>query len=153
MADIIDIKAGHELIIVEISGQQFAIDIMSVREIRSWSASTRLPHAPEHVLGIINLRGAVLPVIDLGSRLGLGDSEPHAASVVIVAEIGDRVAGLMVDAVCDIFSLGQGMLQPPPEVGVPAVREFVHGVITTDGGIVTLLSLGAVIPPAAELAA
>lgn len=153
MAGPLDFNTGHELIIVEMAGQRFAVDIMSVREIRGWSASTRLPQSPAHVLGMINLRGSVLPVIDFSSRLGLGKSEPHSASVVIVVEIGHRVAGLLVDAVCDIFSLGEGMLQPPPEVGAAGVREFVRGVITTNDGIVTFLSLDAVIPSDHQLAA
>lgn len=153
MTDALNVKPGHELIIVEIAGQRFAIDIMSVREIRGWSASTRVPQAPPHVLGMINLRGSVLPVIDFSSRLGLGESEPNTASVVIVTEIGDRLVGLMVDAVCDILSLGEGMLQPAPDVGSPRVHEFVRGVITTHDGIVTLLSLDTVIPPGESLAA
>jgi purine-binding chemotaxis protein CheW len=144
---------GHELIIVEIGSQKFAIDIMSVREIRGWCASTRLPQSPAHVLGMINLRGSVLPVVDFSSRLGLGESEPNTASVVIVAEIGDRLVGLLVDAVCDILTLGEGMLQPAPEVGDSRVHEFVRGVITTNNEIITLLSLDAVIPPSEELAA
>ncbi|THD62612.1 chemotaxis protein CheW [Phenylobacterium sp.] len=153
MAETLDFNSGHELIIVEISGQRFAIDIMSVREIRGWSASTRLPQSPDHVLGMINLRGSVLPVIDFSSRLGLGESEPNTASVVIVAEIGDRLVGLLVDAVCDILTLGEGMMQPAPDVGAPRVHEFVRGVITTHDGIVTLLTLDHVIPPGEPLAA
>jgi purine-binding chemotaxis protein CheW len=153
MNSALNVNAGHELIIVEIAGQRFAIDIMSVREIRGWSASTRLPQSPSHVLGMINLRGQVLPVVDFSSRLGMGQSEPNTASVVIVTEIGDRLVGLMVDAVCDILTLGEGMLQPAPDVGAPRVREFVRGVITTNDGIVTLLSLDSVIPPGEQLAA
>ena len=153
MSEAHKVAAGHELIIVEIHGQRFAIDIMQVREIRGWSASTRLPQSPSHVLGMINLRGSVLPVVDFSSRLGLGESEPHTASVVIVAEIGDRLVGLLVDAVCDILTLAEGKLQPTPEVGDARVHEFVRGVITTEGGIVTLLSLDAVIPPSEDLAA
>jgi purine-binding chemotaxis protein CheW len=145
--------SGHELIIVEICAQKFAIDIMSVREIRGWCASTRLPQSPAHVLGMINLRGSVLPVVDFSSRLGLGESEPNTASVVIVAEIEDRLVGLLVDAVCDILTLGEGMLQSAPEVGDRRVHEFVRGVITTNNEIITLLSLEAVIPPGEDLAA
>ena len=78
MAEALNVSAGHELIIVEISRQKFAIDIMSVREIRGWTTSTPLPHAPAHVLGMINLRGAILPVVDLGARLGRGASVPSA---------------------------------------------------------------------------
>ena len=147
------IPVGRELIIVEIAAQQFAIDIMSVREIRGWSASTRLPHAPPHVLGMINLRGQVLPVIDFAARLGLAGSEPHAASVVIVTEIDDRLVGLLVDAVCDILTLGEGMMQAAPDIGDASVREFVHGVITHGDGIITFLSLDAVIPEGDLLAA
>jgi len=110
MTEPLNVKAGQELIVVEIGGQRFAIDIMSVREIRGWCASTRLPQSPAHVLGMINLRGSVLPVIDFSSRLGLGDSAPNAASVVIVAEIGDRLVGLLVEAVCDILTLGEGIM-------------------------------------------
>jgi purine-binding chemotaxis protein CheW len=153
MTEPLNVKAGQELIVVEIGGQRFAIDIMSVREIRGWCASTRLPQSPAHVLGMINLRGSVLPVIDFSSRLGLGDSAPNAASVVIVAEIGDRLVGLLVEAVCDILTLGEGMLQPAPNVGEPRVHEFVRGVITANDGIVTLLTLDAVIPPGEPLAA
>ena len=147
------LTAGHEMIVVEIRGQRFAIDIMSVREIRGWHTATRLPLAPDHVLGMINLRGTVLPVIDFGSRLGLGFSEPSAASVVIVTEVGERVAGLVVDAVCDILSLEDGMLQPVPNVGEARVHDVVRGVITTDAGIVTLLTLANILPPADQLAA
>ncbi|MDZ4374604.1 MAG: chemotaxis protein CheW [Phenylobacterium sp.] len=147
------LPTGRELIIVEIAGQQFAIDIMSVREIRGWTSSTRLPHAPTHVLGMINLRGQVLPVVDFAARLGLGESEPHTSSVVMVTEIGDRLVGLLVDAVCDILTLSDGMLQPAPEIGDASVREFVRGVITQDDRIVTFLSLDAVIPAGDLLAA
>jgi purine-binding chemotaxis protein CheW len=148
-----EIAPGHELMVVEIAGQRFAIDIMSVREIRGWTSSTRLPHAPDHVLGMINLRGQVLPVIDFATRLGLGGSEPHPASVVMVTEIGGRMVGLLVDAVCDILTLEPGMMQPTPDVGSVGVRTFVHGVITAGDEIVTLLSLEAVVPPDEQLAA
>ena len=147
MAEKPELSADHELIVVEIQGQRFALDILSVREIRGWSAATRLPHAPGYVLGIINLRGSVLPVIDSSSRLGLGPTEPSGASVVIVAEAGERVAGLLVEGVCDILTLNEGMLQPIPEVGDARVHDFVRGIVTTETGLVTLLALDSVLPP------
>jgi purine-binding chemotaxis protein CheW len=137
--------AGSELICVSIGPHLYAIDIMQVREIRGWTASTPLPHAPPHVLGMINLRGSILPVIDLGSQLGVGATEVSASSVVMVAQIGDSQVGLLVDAVCDILTVGENMLQPPPNVG-ERVRDFVAGVMTTEQGIVTLLSLDHVMP-------
>jgi purine-binding chemotaxis protein CheW len=144
---------GGEIIVVEVCGQQLAIDIMHVREIRGWVASTRLPHAPTYVLGMVNLRGQVLPVIDFGARLGLGKTEPCTSSVVIVVEINGGLVGLLVDAVCDILTLSDDMLQPPPEVGDPKVREFVRGVVTVSDGIISLLSLDHVLPPGDAAAA
>jgi purine-binding chemotaxis protein CheW len=141
---------GAELIMVQIGDQQFAIDIMSVREIRGWAASTPLPHAPPYVHGMINLRGLILPVVDLGSRLGLASTQPDSASVVVVAEINGRQVGLLVDAVCDILLLTENMLQETPDVGAPIIQDFVQGVMTTDDGIVTLLCLNQVLPGGRE---
>ncbi len=136
---------GSELICVSIGEHLYAIDIMQVREIRGWTASTPLPHAPPHVLGMINLRGQILPVIDLGSLLGVGKTTVAPSSVVMVAQIGETVVGLLVDAVCDILMVGENMLQETPNVG-DRVLDFVAGVMTTDQGIVTLLCLDHVMP-------
>lgn len=139
-------STGAELISVRIGEQQFALDIMAVREIRGWSASTPVPHAPSYVVGMINLRGVVLAVVDLGARLGLGVCQPDSSSVVVVAHINGVPVGLLVDAVCDIIQVTEDMVQPPPGVGTDEVREFVQGIISTDDGIVTLLCLDQVLP-------
>ena len=137
---------GAELVTVSIGGQQFAIDIMSVREIRGWSRSTPLPNAPAHFLGMINLRGTILPVVDLRARLGLGTSEVGRSSVVIVVQIGPRQVGLLVDAVCDILRVTDGMIQEPPDLGGGQAHEFVHGVMTMDDAVVSLLYLDNIAP-------
>jgi purine-binding chemotaxis protein CheW len=125
-----------------------------VREIRGWSVSTPLPGAPDDVLGIVNLRGSILPVIDLAGRLGLQRTSPTTASVVIVTEIGDNLVGLLVDAVCDIYTLADGALLPVPEIGGQQAREFVRGVYTTEEGIVTVLALkGLAVPQVIQEAA
>lgn len=146
-------EAAQELIVVRIAGQTFATDIMAVREIRGWTASVALPHAPDYMLGMINLRGQILPVIDFAARLGLPAAQPNAASVVVVCELGEQLVGLLVEAVCDIIAVEPGRVQPTPDVGAPEVAEFVRGVITTDDGIVTLLALDALRPEPEALAA
>ena len=143
---------GSELISVSIGEHLYAIDIMQVREIRGWTASTPLPHAPPHVLGMINLRGSILPVIDLGSLLGVGETAVSASSVVMVAQIGEHQVGLLVDAVCDIIMVAENMMQEPPRVG-DRVTDVVAGVMTTDQGIVTLLSLDNLMPEGLATAA
>ncbi len=146
-------KTGAELIAVAIGEQQFAIDIMSVREIRGWTKSTPLAQAPAHVLGMINLRGVVLPVIDLGARLGLGATSPAQSSVVVVVQVGEHQVGLLVDAVCDILTVREDALQDVPEVGSDHVRDFVRGLMTTDEGIVSLLALEHIVMDAQAVAA
>ncbi|WP_421937630.1 chemotaxis protein CheW [Phenylobacterium sp.] len=141
-------QASGELVLVQVGLQQFAIDVMLVREIRGWADSTRLPHAPAYVHGMINLRGAVLPVVDLGARLGLPRTQPDRSSVVVVAQIQNSVVGLLVDAVCDILLLKEEMIQAAPDVGSREARDFVQGVITTADGIVSILSLDHVLPQA-----
>lgn len=144
---------GAELLSVSLAGQQYAIDIMSVREIRGWTTSTPIPHSPPHVIGMINLRGVVLPVIDLARRLGVGQVAPEPSSVVVVVLIGTRQVGLLVDGVCDILRVTENLIQPAPDVGAPEIHEFVRGVMTTEAGIVSLLSLEQVLPPDLQAAA
>ena len=96
---------GRELISFRIGDQEFCVDIMAVREIRGWTPATALPHSPAYVQGVINLRGAVLPIVDLAARLGLKPAEPTVRHVIIVAQVGEQVVGLLVDAVSDILTV------------------------------------------------
>jgi purine-binding chemotaxis protein CheW len=137
-----------ELLSVRVGAQEFALDIRSIREIRGWIASTHLPHAPTFIKGMINLRGTVLVVVDLAERLGLPTQEPSAASVVVVVEHGDRVAGLLVDAVCDIITVTDDMRQPTPETGTSTPREFVEGLIMMENRIISIVAIAALMPDA-----
>ena len=89
----LDGRDGSELISFRIGEQEFCVDIMAVREIRGWTPATPVPHSPRFVRGVINLRGAVLPVIDLADRLGLGTAVETARHVIIVVQIGSRIVG------------------------------------------------------------
>jgi purine-binding chemotaxis protein CheW len=135
-----------ELLSVRIGAQEFAMDIRSIREIRGWIASTHLPHAPSFIKGMINLRGTVLVVIDLAERLGLPSLEPSPASVVVVVEHGDKVAGLLVDAVCDIITVTDDMRQPTPETGTSTPREFVEGLIMMENRIISIVAIASLMP-------
>ena len=89
----------RELISFRVGEQEYCVDIMAVREIRGWSPATTLPQSPSYMRGVINLRGAVLPIMDLACRLGMPVIEPTVRSVFIVVKAGDRTVGLLVDAV------------------------------------------------------
>lgn len=142
------------LISFAIGGQGYCVDVMVVREIRGWTPATQLPSTPSHVRGMINLRGAVIPVIDLGIRLGLGPCEQTARSVVIVVELGDRLVGLLVDAVWEILTVRAGDVQPTPDVGAQEVRQLVKGVVTSYGTqLLTWLGLEQIMTDVDKLAA
>ena len=137
---------GRELISFRIGAQEFCVDIMEVREIRGWTPATALPQAPAFVRGVINLRGAVLPIVDLGARLGLGAADPTARHVIIVAQVQNQVVGLLVDAVSDILTVTDDMIQPTPDVASDMVRTFVRGLLAIEGRMVSFISLDRVLP-------
>ena len=138
--------ARRELIAFRIADQEFCVDIMQVREIRGWTPATPLPRTPSYMKGVINLRGAVLPIVDLGARLGLTTSEPSARHVIMVVNVGGRTLGLLVEAVSDIINLSDDMVQPTPDVACDTVKMFVKGLFAVDGRMVILISLDRVLP-------
>ena len=141
-----------ELIAFRIGSQEFCVDIQAVREIRGWTPATPLPHSPGFVRGVINLRGAVLPVVDLAARLGLRSTEPTARHVIIVSRIGKQLVGLLVDAVSDILTVTKDALQPTPDVAYDAERAFVKGLLPVDGRLISLVALDRMLPEQAEAA-
>ena len=144
---------GAKMLSVRIHEQDFALDIGAVREIRGWTPATPLPHAPPYVLGMVNLRGAVVAILDLGARLGLAPSEPGPSSVVVVVEVEGRTVGLLVDAVSDIVTVPAEMIQAAPDVGTEAIQDVLRGITDIDGRLVSILAIAAVLPHGAVLAA
>ncbi|HXT07809.1 MAG TPA: chemotaxis protein CheW [Roseiarcus sp.] len=146
-------NAAREYITFRIGSQYYCIDIMSVREIRGWTPATALPRAPGYVRGVINLRGVVLPIIDLADRLGFEPTEPTQRHVIIVAQTGKHVVGLLVDAVSDIIAMPADKVQPTPDVGSEAARAFVLGVMAIEDRMISLIALESVMPTLAREAA
>jgi len=134
-----------ELISFEIAGQGFCIDTQSVREIRGWTAPTLMPNAPPYVLGVINLRGVVMPVLDLRARLGFGETSATSRHVYVVVQEEDRVAGLMVDAVQETFSVSPEMLHAPPAMDY-GPNPLVDTILTLEGRMLARLVLKALLP-------
>jgi len=139
-------NGAREYITFRIGSQYYCIDIMSVREIRGWSPATSLPRSPTFVRGVINLRGVVLPIIDLADRLGFDPAEPTPRHVIIVTQTGKQIVGLLVDAVSDIIAMPAEKVQPTPDVGSDAARAFVLGVMAIDDRMISLIALESVMP-------
>jgi purine-binding chemotaxis protein CheW len=140
------IDEPRELIAFRIGDQEFCVDIRYVREIRGWAPATPLPQSPAYVKGVINLRGTVLPIVDLGARLGFGPTNPSARHVIIVARIGSKTVGLLVEAVSDILTVAEESIQPTPDVACDTVRAFVRGVIAQANGMISLVALDGLLP-------
>lgn len=138
-------NARRELIAFRIGDQEFCVDIMQVREIRGWTTATPLPRTPTFMKGVINLRGAVLPIVDLGARLGLQTTDPTARHVIMVINQGARTLGLLVDAVSDIIEVTEDMVQPTPDVACDQVKAFVKGLFAIEGRMISLITLDRVL--------
>lgn len=139
----------RELVSFRVGGQDFCVDIMAVREIRGWTPATVLPHAPSYILGVINLRGAVVPIVDLAARMGLEPIRPDARHVIVICVVDNQTVGFLVDAVSDILSVKRTLIQPTPAVSSDVTRAFFEGVIAIDQRMLRLIDIEAVLPPIA----
>jgi purine-binding chemotaxis protein CheW len=137
---------ASEFVAFRIGTQEFCVDIMSVREIRGWTPATALPQSPSFVRGVINLRGAVLPIVDLAARLGFPPAEATARHVNIVVQVGRQVVGLLVDAVSDILTITDDLIQPTPDVASEMAKTFVRGVLAVESRMISLIALDNVLP-------
>ena len=135
-----------ELISFEVAGQEFCLDTRSVREIRGWSAPTRMPSAPPYVLGVINLRGVVMPVLDVRARLGLGATTETSRHVYIVVQHEDHLVGLLVDAVQETFSIDSDMLQAAPAMNYGERGPLVDAILAVGKRMLARLVLSALMP-------
>lgn len=143
----------REYIAFRLCEQDYCIDIASVREIRGWSASTPLPHSPDYIKGLFNLRGAVIPIIDFAVRLGMPANEPTPRHVVIIVKVREQLAGILVDAVSDILTVPADSLQPTPDVGSSAARCIVTSIISKDDRMFRVIDLESVTPAVKDVAA
>ncbi|MBO9122668.1 MULTISPECIES: chemotaxis protein CheW [unclassified Rhizobium] len=149
-----NLSEGHrELIAFRVGDQEFCVNVMSVREIRGWTPATAMPHSPSYMKGVINLRGAVLPIIDLSARLGMKPTEPTQRHVIIVAQVHRKVVGLLVDAVSDILTVSEDNVQPTPEIASELQRQFARGIMAIEKRLICLLELEAIFPDAESEAA
>jgi len=134
-----------------IRGEEYAVSILRVREIIEHESVTRVPTTPAHVRGVINLRGSVLPVIDLAAKFGHGETEPTRTTCVIVAEttLDSQllVVGLMADAVSQVVDIPAEAIEPAPPFGTNIRIDFLTGMGTLDGRLVLILDLDRILSP------
>ena len=135
-----------EFVTLIAGGQNFCIEITQIREIRRWSPITILPHSPTHVLGVINLRGAVIPIIDLAAKLGFARIEPTERHVIIITSIDKTIVGLLVESVSVILGIGSDMVRETPRGPEDATTRAILGVIPIGDDMTKIINLATLSP-------
>lgn len=138
---------GEQFLTFRLGELNYAVPILEVQEIRKWSTPTPMPHSPAHVQGILNLRGAILPVIDLGVRFDQPKRPADSLAVIIVVRVSERPAGLVVDAVNDVVTIPESARRPAPDYEGSAQRDFIQGLAEIDETLLVLLDLRRLIRP------
>jgi purine-binding chemotaxis protein CheW len=126
--------------------EEYGVDILRVQEIRSWEPVSRIPNVPSYEKGVVNLRGAIVPIVDLRERFGLGHLQYTSLTVVVVLQIQTeegktRVMGVVVDSVSDVVSVDKKTIQDAPNFGTKVSTEFINGLASVDGRMVMLLDV------------
>ncbi len=135
------VAASSEFISFAIGGEQYGVDIMAVREIKEWSGCTQLPHQPDYMRGVLNLRGVMIPVIDLRCRFGQGPTDATPMHIVIVVQVGGKTVGLLADQVLDIIEVEGAQIQPVPQISRDRRTDFLSGLVTIDTAMIALIDL------------
>lgn len=136
-----NVAQSLEIIAFKLHEQQFCVRTTTIREIRGWRPAMPVPQSPKEVMGVMNLRGSVIPIINLATKLGMAAAEPTERSAVVVAEVHDLAIGLLVDSVSDILTVSTDLLQPVPEMGNLTSIAFSDGIIVMPSGMICFLNL------------
>ena len=133
--------AGAQYLTFRLGDEEYGLEILKVQEIRSYSAITPIPNTPRAVRGVMNLRGQIIPVVDLRLTLGMPETAYNRFAVVIVVSIAGKVVGLLADAVSDVLTLARTDVQPPPDFGAPIEARLISGMAKAGEKLVILLDV------------
>lgn len=131
----------------DLAGEEYGVEILAVREIRGWSRVTRIPQTPAYLLGVLNLRGAIVPIMDLRLRFGLERESYGDNTVVIIVALGERLFGIVVDAVSDVIDIDPASVKPVPDMGAVVDTRYLKGLATHVERMVMLLDVEKLMRP------
>jgi len=132
---------SRQFLTFSVNNEEYGVDIMSVREIKGWTETTRLPNSPEHMRGVMNLRGLIIPIFDLRARFSGVLTKASDKNVIIILAIANRNIGVLVDSVSDILTISQSEVKPAPEGESNIKDEYISGLISTNNRMVVLLCI------------
>jgi len=131
----------REVLAFKLGKEEYGIDILAVQEIRGYEAVTRIANAPDYIKGVINLRGIIVPIVDLRLKFHLGDPRYDAFTVVIIVNIAGRIAGVVVDGVSDVVMLAPEQIKPAPDMGSDLHTEYLTGLATLEQRMLILIDI------------
>lgn len=139
------ITSGEQYLTFLLASEQYAVDILCVEEIRSWEVPTKIPNSPSYIKGVINMRGVIVPIVDLRLKFNIGEASYHDTTVVIVltfqADESSRTIGFVVDAVSDVLNVEATEIKNSPSFGGSVQPQYVEGLINVGKNVVTLLNV------------
>jgi purine-binding chemotaxis protein CheW len=135
------IVTGSEYLTFTLGQEEYGIDILKVQEIRGYDAVTKIANTPEFIKGVINLRGTIVPIIDMRIKFQLGSVEYNQFTVVIILNIADRVVGMVVDGVSDVIALASDQIRPAPEFGATLDTQYIIGLATVDERMIIVVDI------------
>lgn len=133
--------AGQEYLAFTLGKEEYGIDILKVQEIRGYEAVTRIANAPEFIKGVVNLRGIIVPIVDMRIKFQLGEPKYDQFTVVIILNIGGRVLGMVVDSVSDVITLSPEQIKPSPDMGTALNTDHLIGLGTLDQRMLILVDI------------
>jgi len=138
-------EAENQFLTFMLAGEEYGVDILTVQELRGWEPTTSIPNSPSYVRGVINLRGVVVPIVDLRDRFNLERIDYGPTTVVVIvkvkAEEHERILGIVVDAVSEVYNISESDLQPPPDMQGSISIDYVKGLATIENKMVILLDI------------
>ena len=132
---------GGEYLTFSLGREAYGVDILKVQEIRGYDTVTRIPDAPAFIKGVINLRGTIVPVVDMRLKFNLGSAEYNEFTVMIILNVAGRIVGMVVDGVSDVLQLDGAQILPPPEFGASFDTRYITGIGALDGQMLILVDI------------
>ena len=134
-------NSSRELLTFTLGKEEYGIDILKVQEIRGYETVTTVANAPEFIKGVINLRGIIVPIVDMRIKFNLGNVTYNESTVVIILNVANRVVGMVVDGVSDVTALKPGEIKPAPEFGTDMDTQYIQGLGTVDERMIILVDI------------
>ncbi len=131
----------NQFLTFNLGEELYGVDILRVQEIKGYTSVTKIPNTPPHIKGVLNLRGTIVPIVELRTKFGMPTIDYTAFTVIIVVVVRDKVMGLVVDAVCDVLNIDKKDIQSPPQFGVKVDVSFLNGIGKSGDKLVALLDI------------